>query len=351
MPKPLSERMARLLREGNDGTYQSRSEAALAVTLAALNARWTLDDLRAALLDEANGAGDWVRWRVRSRTGTRTERHEGDRERRIRKLWDKAVARVRERPPVADRFSLRAELAEVRLSMEAQPSRWAGQAGPSDHAVLCVLLDIAGEALTMTPSASTRQIAERAGLAHQTVGAALGRLAERGQWVRLEAPAQGTLASAWRVMPPKATAAEATVIRWDSARADDAFAYKALGRVAARLYDVLTDDVRSDCDLSASTGFHLRTVRKHLARMAADGLARRSPGGWVRGRASLESVAVNWGSVGTAEARRLRHQREREAFAYYIALFEAKRGWAIERGLLRPDQRVLPLPATRKRAA
>src|SRR4051812_26138789 len=142
--------MSRLLSHGDlEGRYQSRSEAALAIALAAANARWSLDQLRDALLDPRNAGGDWLRVRQRSRSGTRTERPDADRERRLDRLWRKAQQRRWQRPAVADRCSVRAELAEVRLAMESQPRRWGGQSGPSDYAVLCTLLDIAAQCLTM----------------------------------------------------------------------------------------------------------------------------------------------------------------------------------------------------------
>ncbi len=60
--------MSELLTLGDvTDRYQSRSEAAMAIALAAGNARWGIDDLRAALLDERNEGGAWLR--VRKRNG------------------------------------------------------------------------------------------------------------------------------------------------------------------------------------------------------------------------------------------------------------------------------------------
>jgi DNA-binding transcriptional ArsR family regulator/DNA-binding CsgD family transcriptional regulator len=335
--------MSHLLRHGDlEGRYQSRSEAVMAIALAAANARWSLDQLRDALLDPRNEGGDWLRVRQRSRSGTRTERSDADRERRLERLWHKAQQRLRERPAVADRFSVRAELAEVRLAMESQPRRWGGQSGPSDYAVLCTLLEIAAQCLTMTPDASTRQIAERAGLAHQTVGAALRRLAANGGWLRLETPGSGTLAARWRILRPDPADGGGEVRRWDSARAHDAFAYRALGRVGARLYDLLAARSIGEHDLATISGLHRRTIRKHLHRLQEVGLARRSANGWCVGRASLDAVAVRCGSEETGERRRLRHQAEREAWVRYVGEFAARRGWRIERGLHPSGQLVLP---------
>lgn len=82
MSRPFSEPISRLLREGNDGTSARRSTAAVAIALAAANARWTLDQLPTALLPLNQQCGDWLRVWQRSRTGgTRTERrHDADRD-------------------------------------------------------------------------------------------------------------------------------------------------------------------------------------------------------------------------------------------------------------------------------
>src|SRR5206468_2573804 len=128
-----------------------------------------------------------------------------------------------------------------------------------------------------------------AGLAHQTVGAALRRLAGNGGWVRLETPGSGTLAARWRILRPDLHGGGGEVCRWDSARAHDAFAYRALGRIGARIYDLLVTRPISEHELAAISGLHLRTIRKHLHRLQEAGLARRSTNGWCRGRASLDA--------------------------------------------------------------
>jgi hypothetical protein len=135
--------MSRLLREGNDGTYASRSETAMAIALVAANARWTLDQLRtAAMVDLLNEGGDWLRVWQRSRTdGTRTERHDADRDGVSANCGTKLQRGQR---PLA---AARSAQSWPRLGSQWRPSPNAGQdkAGSSDHVVLCSPLDIAVE--------------------------------------------------------------------------------------------------------------------------------------------------------------------------------------------------------------
>lgn len=64
------------------------------------------------------------------------------------------------------------------------------------------LVDGAQAACTLTPSASTLQLAETANVSHSTVAVSLERLRTRG-WMRREQPAAGTLATTWRLVRPE----------------------------------------------------------------------------------------------------------------------------------------------------
>lgn len=329
----------------------------MAVALAAANARWTLDDLRAALLDEANAAGDWLRIRQRSRGGTRTFRNDGDIERRLDRLWCKAQARIGARPPASDRYTVRAELAEIRHAVDARPRLWGGQGGVTDRAVLAALLDIADAGLTLTPSCSARQLAERANVTHQTAAASLRRLISAGLFLRMETPHVGTMATAYRLLRPPAARDDVdggggVEPNWSSDRAHDAFAFHGLGRIGARVFDLLPDErAIAESDLARMSGLHRRTVRRYLVRLHDVGLADRRPGGWERGRAELDTVAQALGTAGCGQRRQHQHARERAAFVEYVVDFQSRHGWAVERGLYRPHDRRLPFPSRGPTAA
>jgi len=136
-----------------------------------------------------------------------------------------------------------------------------------------------------------------------------------------------------------------------------------LGRVAARLFDALADGAHGGLtvrQLAALTGLHPRTVVRHLVALQAADLA--TVGGptadcagrtWSRSLvagdlhqlpAALGAAATVLGSTGTTARRAARHAAEREAYTAYWTDFSNRRGWAVQRGLYRPDQPALPLP-------
>jgi len=368
----LSAPITVLLRDGDvDGRYASRSEAVLATALAAAGAGWTEAGWREVLAGSA--LGEWAQVQ-RRRTGTRRHRNVPDVEHRLATTWAKAARRAVERPPVADAVSVRGELAAVLAAADRNPGVWRGAAGVSDRAVLAVLVQIGLAACTVTPSASTRQLSELANISPATAAVALGRLRTRG-WLRLEHPAAGTQAATWRLVrpdhlqhPPAAVeqVLEALPPRpllpaSGSARAHDAFTHTVhggLGRVAARLFDVLDDGAYGGLSvpqLTALTGLHPRTVRRHLVGLQAAGLAAAGGGGrtWARSLTAgdpeqlggaLSEAAVLLECTGVTERRRHRHLAQRTAFTTYWTDFSARRGWAVQRGLYRPDQPQLPLP-------
>ena len=369
--RPLSESITALLRDGDLGArYASRSEAVMATALAAASAGWTQTGWRDVLRDSA--LGDWAPVQLR-KTGGRRPRNPADAERRLATTWRKAERRVLERPPAADHLSVRAELAELLAAADTDPGAWAGAAGVTDRAVLAALVDVAAAAATLTPSASTRQLAEAANVSAGTAAVALHRLAGRG-WLRLEHSHQGTQAATWRLIRPAAAPAapaaldavleqlppRPTVPTGGSARAHDTFAHTihgGLGRVAARIFDALDDGAYGGLSvgqLAVLTGLHPRTVIRHLIGLQATGLA--SCGGrgasWARSTAAADpdqlpaalSVAADLlGSTGATARRRARHALQREGFTAYWTDFCARRGWRVQRGLYRPDQPQLPL--------
>ncbi len=369
---PLSAPIAALLRDGDvDGRYASRSEAVLASALAAAGAGWTESAWRAVL--EPSALGEWAQVQ-RRRTGTRRHRNPPDIARRLATTWAKAARRAAARPPVADAASVRAELAAVLGAADHNPAVWRGAAGVTDRAVLAALVELGAGACTVTPSASTRQLSELVNISPATAATSLQRLRTRG-WLRLEHPAAGTHAATWRLLRPEQVANPPAAVHevlealpprpltpsGGSARAHDAFTHTVhggLGRVAARLFDALDDGAYgglSVAELAALTGLHRRTVLRHLVGLQAAGLVAAGDGGrrWARSltagdreqlKAALDGAAVLLGCAGRTARRRERHAAQREAFTWYWTDFAARRGWAVQRGLYRPEQPQLPLP-------
>jgi DNA-binding transcriptional ArsR family regulator len=377
LARPLSDPIAALLRDGDThGRYHSRSEAVMATALAAAGAGWTETAWRDVLAGSA--LSDWAAYQRRKGGGLR-HRNPADVDHRLATTWRAAARRAAERPPVADAPSVRAELAALLAAADHNPGLWAGAAGVTDRAVLAALVDVALAACTITPSASTRQLSEAANISHSTAAVSLERLRTRG-WLRLEQPAAGTLATTWRLVRPQhvqdppahvdevldALPPRPLTPAGGSARAHDAFTHTVhggLGRVAARLFDALDDGAHGGLsvrELAALIGLHPRTVIRHLIALQAADLA--TSGGpttdgagrtWARSltagdprhlQTALDTAAAVLGSTGTTARRAARHAAEREAFTNYWTDFTHRRGWAVQRGLYRPDQPALPLP-------
>jgi len=370
-PRPLSEPMTALLRDGvGIDNYGSRSEAVMATAVAAVNAGWDQDTWRAALEAGYSDLASWSSTQVRK--GRARQRSAADAERHLVTTWRNATERVRLRPPTTDHFSVRAELAEIAATADTDPTAWSRAAGVTDRAVLAVLLDVATAACTLTPSASTRQISEAANISPTTAWKSLQRLVGRG-WIRQDSAASGTLAAGWRLLRPETLpeppAAVAQVLEAlpprrpltatgarTSVRGHDAFAHTVhggLGRVAARLYDLLdpSGEHLTAEQLSALSGLHPRTVAKHLHALVQGGLIDVDAAGYQRAADAagewLDSLAEELGCAGVTTRRRQRHLAQREAFVAYRTDFQARRGWAVQRGLYRPHEPQLPIPAPR----
>jgi hypothetical protein len=76
-------------------------------------------------------------------------------------------------------------------------------------------------------------------------------------------------------------------------------------------------------------------------------------GGWSRSTpagdpdrlpTALDEVAAALGCAGVTAARRARHAAQRDAYTAWWTDFTARSGWAVKRGLYRPEQPALPLP-------
>ncbi|WP_230203135.1 winged helix-turn-helix domain-containing protein [Parafrankia discariae] len=378
--RELSPRIAGLLGRGDTGGHfgHGRSAVSMSVALGAVGAGWSLEELRKAFVAVAHVVGTPGDWMVRDPRGRR--RSVADQDHRLEHMWRNAVVRWCTRSPASDVQQTMVEIAVMREAADARPFLWGGQAGGSNRAVLEALWEIGARAGRLDPTASIRQIAEATTVTDSTVDRAVHRLIAAG-WLRVDEPAGVVLvgeedehgrrggqlrARRLHLLLPRALpdpvdpdeladprSGELPATRWRGRAVHDVFTWRGLGTVAGRIYDTLeTTGVRCGL-LAARVGFTRSTVRKHLRRLAAAGLARRGGDGWVRGSAGLDVVAVALGVDGTLAGRAERHAVQREqALAYFVERAN-RRGWRVERGMYRPSGRPtgtptrLPLPVQR----
>ena len=367
--------MAGLLRDGDAyGAYASRSQAVMATAVACAAAGWTYEQWHTALHAGTHDLATWSTHKRLKHGGTKP-RQPADVDRRLATTWRRAQTRARLRPAAADAPSVRAELTAIRHQVDTHPEAWAGAAGVTDHAVLQVALATGYACCRLTVSISTRQVADAANISYSTASLALRRLVDAG-WLRLETPAGGTNAATYRLLAPTLDTTPSSAFLeqvldelpprqisfTESTRAHDAFAHTinhGLGRVAARIFDQLDDGAHgghTPAQLATLTGLHRETVRRHLVALQAAGLATTGRRGatWSRSLTAgdpdtlphaLDDAAAALGSAGSTARRRERHQAQREAYTTWWTDFDARAGWAVQRGLYRPDRPRLPLHA------
>jgi Bifunctional DNA primase/polymerase, N-terminal len=164
--RPLWPSAQRLLRGGNPDPTR-RSESVLSIANGAAMVGWTVADLYLALMDPTNVGGAKVRER---------QKRQGDEAawQFVQNAYDKAIAGMRDSPVAAF-------LAELAAAID--DTRWGGQAGGTDRAVLTALADTATHARQNPFTASTRQLSELAGVTEKTARTSLRRLRDGG-WLR-----------------------------------------------------------------------------------------------------------------------------------------------------------------------
>jgi len=91
-------------------------------------------------------------------------------------------------------------------------------------------------------------------------------------------------------------------------------AFLELTRASRYVHAALSEHGRTSQELLRDAGVARESFRVALAELAAHGLAREAPGGWVRGYATLNQVARRTGADRRAELVRERHLVERRAW-------------------------------------
>lgn len=358
--RPLSAHWHDTLVSGEHG-YASRSEAVMAVTLAMVNARWDWPDYYAAMTDETNGLSAWAL----RRSGSRRRRSRRDAYRRLARTWDKAVARVQDRPAVRTRTEIRQQIA---LMMDrAKWWGWTGRTKVLDQRLLAAIHRRFAKLGKLVWSISVREASWWTGRGLSTVARALHRLVERG-WLRLESPghlkADGTaLAATYRLVCPDQEIREVGscsensharrggpssgggVPVCDTSGVD---VFSALGLHAAHLYDALSTGSMSARELAEMTGLHRSTVYRQAPRLIEAGLVVKDEHGlYHRTEQDLDKAAAELGVVGHAEAKRRRYELAAVAFTavakrmYWKRVRRAKRRAALlrEERMARRDHR------------
>lgn len=251
-------------------------------------------------------------------------------------------------------FSGRAEaLGELEEAFEAfNHAPHPGQTGNTDTSVFCAAYNLAKDQGGPTAAMSVRQLALGSGRATGTVVKSLRRLRKAG-WLELVEEGHHDTAHVYRISVPHSARKTATAsppsggvgcvpILRDPGL--DAFSAGALGPGGWRVLNALDDhDGHSTHEIAEALSLHPGTVRRHLARLSANGLVWCDGGRWYRaadapeatgeGRLeeSLELVAKGYRVSGRRARRGVEFDRQRQQWRTLLLLQlpDAQSRWAI----------------------
>ncbi|MFG1857535.1 helix-turn-helix domain-containing protein [Actinomadura geliboluensis] len=189
------------------------------------------------------------------------------------------------------------------------------------------ILRAIGAAAQMTGSTivefGTRQLAYAAGVDHTTVSRAL-RVLRDGPYALIDkvADAQGVRADLYQLVIPDAVAAEAAWRKWRAGRIEAIHpAFRALGHPAAAVYEALSGVPLQAHELAAAALLPRSTTHRALQILASHGLAERPDlGGWRRGSADLDVVALVTGAAKAADAQLAGHRSDRDRWHTYLGI-------------------------------
>ena len=344
---PLGAELEQAARSGrwDRSRYAGRSEARMAVLSAAAARGWRLADVHAAV---ASGA-----WRGLAQLYERPS--EPERMARLLPVeWRKAIAfiageknvhtwltsDVKPRPPAdhggADEFGLIRQWVTGVSCAAADPER-ARRWGRRAIAIRQLLAAIGQAAMVSGSSVlefGTRNLALHSGLSQRTVSRLLVMLRdEPDPLIDLVSPRRMARADRYQIRIP---AAYADRVRWRRRRAGriDAIhpAFLVLGGTAALAYDALGQAEERAAEVARAARLSPSAASAALRVLAEHGLAVRGRGGWRRGDADLDQVAMSTGAADLHRERAERYKRDRESWRATLRQYQAAR-W------LRPEAR------------
>jgi DNA-binding MarR family transcriptional regulator len=331
--RPLSPRIAALLRDGDtDARYcgpteeTDRSKMLAAIVTGCVNRGWSLKDAWQQLSKPSNRGGAKLH-EIRRMRGEKAAQSY------LRDLWRHQVALVRQHPPRSDvPNDVQERLDTILLTgVFALPPRIRGH---SMWALLFALTHVAREAGSDRAfEASTRQLAERAGLSWQTTKLRLRDLVRDG-WVSCRRRGIGSRGSVWslalpttsslpsnpgRLAPPggvlgilgSAVTPEHDAFRWRMRN------HAGLGKGTHRLLFLLTMyPGQRGAELAAWLGMSVPSIRRLLKRLRGEGLigADNVPCVPSERDRKIGAAARHRRTAGAGERQKRAHRRERDDY-------------------------------------
>lgn len=325
LPPPLD----RIARTGTKGRYASGSEARYAVLCSAAARGWHLDQVTSAMED-----GTWAGLsRLYSRYRTAATR-----EREITADWRKAV-RAASRQKNAPSSHTRQNTAHSRgqgdrdldeLTVHEQIWTWRtaawlaerdrkdawGEAGAGIRLTLRAL----AAAMQITGNIETefgiRDLSLHCGLSYRTVAAALEILrTEDDPLIERVRTGRGIKADRYKMRIPAAYAGEVRWLPWRAGIIRKVHpVFRILGPSAALVHECLTNSPATLTSVAGEALLGTAAARRALLRLAEQGLAVRSAGGWARGPVTLDEAGDACGAPEAEEETKRRYAEQRRAW-------------------------------------
>lgn len=225
------------------------------------------------------------------------------------------------------------QLAEAALDFAASKP-WPGRTGAVDQVVFIAHARIAFKSGQRIYAASSRTLAELAGITQPTASAATTRLIRNGL-ICLEKPGAFDYAAQYSLVQtlslPKTFLCEEVI---KNAHPHDTFRHRGLGKSAWQIYQKLLGGPQSPRELSQSLGRNIRTVKRNLKRMEAItdrktgeviAMVKETKPTWQAIPINLDQVARILGTYQQTELQIRKHTRERNQYRRTLDGFKEKK--------------------------
>ena len=317
-----------MLRYGDrDGKYPTSYQAVMGLAVVAVRAGWSLYDWTTAMSDPHNDLAAHYR---RKDDGRR--RTHANAEGRMIRDWAKATRYAADNPQISDPGEIMQHLGLVRAAVAG--AEWGGRAGLRDRVILGVILDAAESRPTACPTISLRSLCEQTPYrARATVQRGLDSLSSAGWLIKDRSRSATTAPTAYRIVlpggvhsgsaPTPPVGAQPADPQWTPpveregpvGRINHDLGIR-FGMQAALIYSTLDPDIPQTMPaVVRRSGVSRSTVKRWLPELALMGLCYRTPQGWYQGLRDAELVALENGALDLTEARKMRHELQRQGFA------------------------------------
>ena len=284
--------------------YQTHSEAEQAILTTLANAGFAFSEVLPLFLKYPAGGKFKILYQKNPKTAVQW----------LERSFQKALEFIQ-----ANETPARKQVREMLIG--AQNSAWPGRTGSTNRAVYLAHATIAYRAARTVYAASSRTLAEMAGVSRPTAEQANRRLLQAGL-IQLEDKACAEQANKYRLLehPFTTSSIDCEEVDKECTTAQDVFRYSGLGKAAGEMYSLLQKEELTCGELAERTGRHLSTIKRNLIKMnqiidsrtgEIISMLERDGEKWRAVSVNLDDIAVLVGTAGTGEKQRKKHAQER----------------------------------------